>query len=288
MGCWFGSARACHAATTALRVRKRSQRVITARSGTPRGRHAMAETDIRIADQDLAALSRGTLRRLGGYDCASCGAVRPLRRGGWAYGLNPVSGARLGYRVRVCPRCPARLDRVGAPAPVIAWTAALAWAVAAGARESAVFDAWRAGRCADVPIGRLWDVAQFTRTLGLDAVSRLHADGVPLGPVLEVPLRATVEVLVRAGTARHWPGLLGTYCIGVGKIRCPAPQLTRASGHRAASGRHWIVPPGRAAQVTDAEALVERAATATVHRSRSWLAELPSSAGAVSRNVDLD
>lgn len=248
----------------------------------------MAGTDIRIADQDLAALSPGTLRRLGGHDCASCGAVRPLRRGGWAYGQNPVSGTRLRYRVRVCPRCPARLDHVEAPAPVIAWTAALAWAVAAGARESAVFDAWRAGHCADVPAGRLWDVAQFTRTLGLDAVSRLHADGVPLGPVLEVPLCATVEVLVRAGTARHWPRLLGTHCIGPGTIHCPAPHLTRASGDRTASGRHWIVPPGRPAQVTNADALVERAATATAHRARSWLAELPGPAGAVTRNGDRD
>jgi hypothetical protein len=237
----------------------------------------MAGIDIRTSDQDLAVLPHAVRRRLDALDCAACGAARPLRRGGWAYGLNPVNGSRLAYRVRVCPLCPARVDQVSAPPPVIAWSAALAWAMAAGAGEADVRTAWGTGQSTEVPAGKHWEVARFTRTLGLDAVSHLFRQGVPLGPVLEIPRLAMVEILVRLGTARSWPRLLGTLCNGPGTIGSPAPHLTRVSGHRAASGRHWIIPPGHAVPVTNAEALIESVAAATAHRSRSWLAELPTS-----------
>ncbi|MFR9676896.1 hypothetical protein [Streptomyces sp. TR02-1] len=143
---------------------------------------------------------------------------------------------------------------------------ALEWATRSGAHEAEVNIAWRTGHAVSVPVGRCWEVVRATRTLGIDTVLRLQAHGLWLGPVLEVPPRGTVEILVPTGTARTWPALPGTVCTARGTMRSPAPYLTAAGGHRARCGRRWIVPPLLPAPATtDPDALCETAAAALAH-----------------------
>ncbi|UGY90281.1 hypothetical protein [Streptomyces gobiensis] len=103
---------------------------------------------------------------------------------------------------------------------------------------------------------------------------RLRTSGEFLGPVLDVPLRARVEFIVPAGTARTWPQLLGTVCVGPGVIRCPVSHVTWISGRGAVCGRRWIVPPAADVPVTDGDVLCEAVTAAIAHRARLWIDEL--------------
>jgi hypothetical protein len=116
------------------------------------------------------------------------------------------------------------------------WTAAVQWAVAAGAREHEVRARWRADDTADVPIGHLWDVVRVIRDVGGAALDLLHATGNPCGPVLDTRSRGVLEFLVPPGTATNWTKLTGTTCASSGHLCCPAP------GYRV-HGRRWLLPP---------------------------------------------
>ncbi|GAA0574491.1 hypothetical protein [Streptomyces mordarskii] len=155
---------------------------------------------------------------------------------------------------------------------------AVSWAVAAGASAQGVRTDWQAGRATEVPIGSLWHVLRVTGTTGRDALTRLQARGEPLGPVLEVPMRFTIEFLVpRCAAAATWPPLLGTRWIEHGIIRCPGPERTRSAGRRSACGRRWIVPPVPAViPVTDADALCEAVTAALVHQAERWISKVRS------------
>ncbi|GHJ24430.1 hypothetical protein [Streptomyces albus] len=228
-------------------------------------------TDVRLnTNLRLGSLPHDVYARLTGKACACCGrAAGPLRPGGWAYAHHPGQGCDLGWHVRVCPDCPTDPASGGAPVQPPDWLRALSWAVAAGAKEHAVTAAWRRGRAAAVPTGTLWDVVRVTRTLADDAVRRLRARGLVLGPVLLVPRRACVEFVVPPGTAASWPALYGTTCVGLGgTIRCPSP-----AGTPAACGRRWLSPPAGPVPTTDATHLAEVAAAALVHRTAALSAD---------------
>jgi hypothetical protein len=150
------------------------------------------------------------------------------------------------------------------------WGPAVSWVVAAGVLESNVLAAWRAGRAVRVPTGRVWDVVRVVDQTGQAALARLAAGHVPVGPVLTVPARRTVEFLVSPGTWRSWPlGLTGVVCPGPGSAsRLPAPDRTHAGAARC--GRRWLSPPRPRQPFTDADVLCEVLAAAVAHRTREW------------------
>ncbi|MGY0058983.1 hypothetical protein ACWY4P_20920 [Streptomyces sp. LZ34] len=149
-----------------------------------------------------------------------------------------------------------------------------ALAVATGARLTHVRSAWQTGRAAEVPIGATWDVARVTRTIGTAVLHRLRARGTPLGLVLEVPLRATVEFLVPPGCFASWPPLTGTRCVASGVMRWPSPGANLRTGVRAACGRRWIVEPNAAdVLTTDGDELCEAVAATLARLARAWLAD---------------
>ncbi|MFF8847979.1 hypothetical protein ACF08N_35620 [Streptomyces sp. NPDC015127] len=141
-----------------------------------------------------------------------------------------------------------------------------AWALDAGAAPVELAAAWTDGAAADVPIGTAWDVVRISRRLGYAALARIRCADAPIGPVLETPWREAVEVVVPRGTAAVWPAIPGTRPVARGTLRCPPPRITVASGLTSTGGRRWIVPPGHAAAVTDADTLCEEAAAALLHR----------------------
>jgi hypothetical protein len=149
---------------------------------------------------------------------------------------------------------------------------AVSWAVAAGAHEAEVRRTWQVGRTAEIPTGRLWDVLRMTTRIGTDTLHRLKARDVRVGPILEVPARASLEILVPRGTSRVWPPLLNTVCVDRGAMRWPSPAMTVESGRRAPCGRRWIVAPSPHRQpATDADDLCETAAAALVHQATEWI-----------------
>lgn len=76
----------------------------------------------------------------------------------------------------------------------------------------------------------------------------------PLGPQVNLPRRC-VEVLVPRGSAATWPLLQRhTVCSATALTRCPAPDVTRASG-RWAADRTWSRSPGTIPATTSAAAL---------------------------------
>jgi hypothetical protein len=233
--------------------------------------------DIRVGVRDPLLLSPEEWRRISGLACASCGSCARLRPGGHAYTLTG-DGGRLGWAVRVCAQCPER-PQTGAEARGGAMElprTVLSWAVAAGAREADVQEAWRRGQAVEVPIGQLWEVVRATRSVGTLALHRLRAAGAEPGVVLEVPLRGTVEFLVPTGLAGSWPPMLGTKCVRTGMMRWPAPGAALRTGRRAACGRRWIVEPvASAILTTDGDALCEAVAAALAHLAGWWLDEQP-------------
>ncbi|MEU0812250.1 hypothetical protein [Streptomyces sp. NPDC005970] len=147
-------------------------------------------------------------------------------------------------------------------------------AVTAGARLADIQWAWRTGRAAEVPIGVTWGVTRVTRTIGTAVLHRLRARGTPLGLVLEVPLRATVEFLVPPGCSASWPPLTGTRCVASGMMRWPSPGANLRTGVRAACGRRWIVEPNAAdVLTTDGDELCEAVAATLARFARAWLAD---------------
>ncbi|TDC76276.1 hypothetical protein [Streptomyces hainanensis] len=185
----------------------------------------------------LGDVTAAIQRRLDRRECARCGSTRELRPGGHAYTL--TRDGCLGWAVRVCHMCPPA-GPVGGDV-----TVAVAWAVAAGACEGAVLDAWAWRRAVSVPAGRVWDTVRVSRPVGLTVLSQLPYHVAAIGPVLEVPARETVEFLVPPGTAAAWPShrreLRNVYCVGRGgSSKLPAPDLTLADGRRACCGRRWL------------------------------------------------
>jgi hypothetical protein len=148
-----------------------------------------------------------------------------------------------------------------------------ALAVAAGARLADIQWAWQAGRAAEVPIGPTWDVTRVTRTIGTAVLHRLRSRGTPLGLVLEVPSRATVEFLVPSDCSASWPPLTGTRCVASGVMRWPSPDANLRTGARAICGRRWIVEPDAAdGLTTDGDELCEAVAATLARLARAWLA----------------
>ncbi|MGW2793625.1 hypothetical protein ACWC9H_27350 [Streptomyces sp. NPDC001251] len=149
-----------------------------------------------------------------------------------------------------------------------------AW-TAMGTPSADVHRRWGAGLDADLPIGAApWEVLRVTVTTATEALARLQARAVPLGPALAVPPRRTVEILVPVGTAAVWPALPGTRCVERGLIRCPPPQPPGTCGRRTA--RHWIIPPGPTVPATTAsDPLCEAVAEAIAHAARPFLPSTP-------------
>lgn len=149
-------------------------------------------------------------------------------------------------------------------------TPAARWFIEAGAEAGPLYRAWNQGAAADVPIGHLWDVVRVTTRLGVDAIARVRRIGGQVGPVVEMPVRSTVEFIVPPGTAATWPEMTGTRATARGMLRCPPPHVTQASGLRSIGGR-WIVPPLYVPATTDADALCEAVAAALLHRATAAL-----------------
>ncbi|TDC04697.1 hypothetical protein E1265_35815 [Streptomyces sp. 8K308] len=187
----------------------------------------------------LGDVTTAIQRRLDGRECARCGSTRGLRAGGHAYTL--TQDGCLGWAVRVCHMCPPASPMNGDVA------VAVAWAVAAGACEEAVLDAWEWRRAVSVPAGRVWDTVRVSRPVGLAVLSQHPYHVAAIGPVLEVPARDTVEFLVPPGTVTTWPShrreLRNVHCVGLGgSSKLPPPYLTLADGRRARCGRRWLTP----------------------------------------------
>ncbi|MFB6668513.1 hypothetical protein [Streptomyces parvus] len=144
--------------------------------------------------------------------------------------------------------------------------AAARWMTESGAQLAHVQQAWTTGRLAEVPIGRLWDVVRITDRLGRMTLARAAALGAPIGPVLEVPARGVVEVVVPPGTAAAWPALPWTTAAASGHLICPVPPMHRAGG-RGRAPRHWLVPPVGPHLATDPDALCESVAAELLHRA---------------------
>ncbi|NGO68271.1 hypothetical protein [Streptomyces boncukensis] len=69
----------------------------------------MADTaDAWHQHNDLTHVHPELRRRLSGEACAYCGATDGLRDGELACRVDPDSGRRVAYRMRICPRCPQR------------------------------------------------------------------------------------------------------------------------------------------------------------------------------------
>ncbi|WP_438297871.1 hypothetical protein [Streptomyces sp. HUAS TT7] len=146
----------------------------------------------------------------------------------------------------------------------------LTW-TAAGAPGIEVRRRWNAGQETDLPIGLApWEILRVTTPVAVEALARMRARAVPLGPVLNNPPRRTVEILVPSGTAAAWPALPGTRCVERGLIRCPPPHITAVCGRRTA--RYWIIPPGPTVpETTDSDALCEAVTEAIAHAARPFL-----------------
>ncbi|MGW1666189.1 hypothetical protein [Streptomyces microflavus] len=144
--------------------------------------------------------------------------------------------------------------------------AAALWMTESGARVAQIEQAWTSGTLAEVPIGHLWDVVRISDRLGRMALARAAALGAPIGPVLEVPARGVVEVIVPPGTAATWPALRWTRAASSGHLLCPVPPMHRAGG-RGRRPRHWLVPPIGPHLTTDPDALCESVAAELLRRA---------------------
>ncbi|MFC9068729.1 hypothetical protein [Streptomyces harbinensis] len=121
------------------------------------------------------------------------------------------------------------------------WRPALIWVAAAGANPQDVAESWFLDLAAPVPVGRTWHVVRVTRTLGCMALGRLTDQRAAVGPVLDVPLRGTIEFIVEVGAAPSWPNLHGTIAVGKGTSKLPAPHLLMGrADSRAQCGRRWL------------------------------------------------
>ncbi|MCX4673658.1 hypothetical protein OG453_44695 [Streptomyces sp. NBC_01381] len=138
-----------------------------------------------------------------------------------------------------------------------------------------LWQAWQVGRCATVRVTGA-DVVRITASLADAVRTLLEERKIPLGPVLDTRPRGAVEFTVPAGTSATWPPLPDTQCVSEAELRCPAPDVTAASGRRV-GGRCWILSPSHTPHaVTDANALREAVTTALAHR-RDARADTPPS-----------
>ncbi|MFI1831322.1 hypothetical protein ACH41E_33485 [Streptomyces sp. NPDC020412] len=142
--------------------------------------------------------------------------------------------------------------------------AATRWALDAGANPVELVRDWSAGRATPVRIGTAWEVVRITTSVGREALARLRKQQFLVGPVLSIPARATLEVVVPLGTAASWPTLPERYryvTATAGTMLCPPPR------RRPAGGRKWIAAPGSRPPMTDGHLLCEAvAATIASHR----------------------
>lgn len=143
----------------------------------------------------------------------------------------------------------------------------LAWALEAGADRAALEAGWKIPTVVGVPVGATWDVVRITSGLGWTALARLRSISAPIGPVLETPVRGTIEVVVPTGTAAAWPAIPGTRAVARGVLWCPPPHVTFVSRSRTLGGRCWIVPPGMGTDAADADMLCEAVAASLLHRA---------------------
>ncbi|MFD4020645.1 MULTISPECIES: hypothetical protein [Bacteria] len=142
------------------------------------------------------------------------------------------------------------------------------WMTEAGAQLAHLHRAWTTGALAEVPIGHLWDVVRITDRLGRLALARAAMLNAAIGPVLEVPARGVVEVVVPPGTAAAWPKMRGTCAVASGHLICPVPPMRRAGGG-GRRPRHWLVPPTGPHYATDPDALCESVAVELLRYARA-------------------
>ncbi|WP_030621916.1 hypothetical protein [Streptomyces fulvoviolaceus] len=115
--------------------------------------------------------------------------------------------------------------------------------------------AWRAGRAPFVRV-RGVEVLRISDALSADVIAVLRERGIPRGPVLVNIPRGCVEVLVPLGSAAAWMTRPHAKCVESALMRCPALDVTHASGLWVA-GRTWETPPGASPVTTSVDALAE-------------------------------
>ena len=119
--------------------------------------------------------------------------------------------------------------------------------------------AWESGAAPVVRVKGV-EVLRISDVIASEVLAVLKTQGVPVGPVLINVPRRCIEVLVPLGSAATWTPQPHTGCAGTALMRCPAPEITRASG-RWVAGRTWTRNPG--AGTTSAGALAEAVPEAT-------------------------
>jgi hypothetical protein len=113
--------------------------------------------------------------------------------------------------------------------------------------------AWEAG-CAPVVRVKGVEVVRVSELLAAHTFDVLTERGHQLGPVLINRPRQCADVLVPLVSAAVSPPHRYTTCLSAALMKCPAPDVTRASG-RWVSGRAWTRSPGTGLPFTNAYAL---------------------------------
>lgn len=137
-----------------------------------------------------------------------------------------------------------------------------------------LIQAWAAGRAPFVRVLGV-DVLRISDVIADRVLAVLHERGVTLGPALINVPRRCVELLVPLGSAATWrpaphtvyaaPAAAYTVYAAPALMRCPAPDVTQASG-RWVSGRTWLKPPGADPAATSTDVLAAAVAHASALR----------------------
>lgn len=247
----------------------------------------LAAADIRSGVLDPLRLTREQIGQLSGESRARCGGTDGLRADGMAH-------TRSGPRGRRSPG----LARDGLPPPrrhrgrLVSFDALTGWEEAmeevtpwdpGATPRPGLRPAWEAG-CAPVVRVKGVEVVSLSEVLAAHTIDVLAEGGHELGPVLINVPRHCVEVLVPLGSAADWPPHRYTTCAAVALMRCPAPEVTRASG-RWVADRTWSRSPGTIPATTSAVALAEAVPEALLRwhdalrgRSEGWADDRPTPA----------
>ncbi|MFD3558238.1 hypothetical protein ACFWVU_01000 [Streptomyces sp. NPDC058686] len=138
------------------------------------------------------------------------------------------------------------------------------WIKRTGASVDETLAAWKAGKLAELPVGRAWDVVRIPTFEGWEVVRQLCALRVTLGPVLHTQLG--VEVLVPVGSAEDWDCPGSTVLVVGDTIDVPHPAVVPPHTQNA---RSWISAPRSEPTLTDAADLYGAYLSATATMTRT-------------------
>lgn len=125
------------------------------------------------------------------------------------------------------------------------------------------------------------NVLRISDVIAAEVLARLHERGITPGPILINIPRQCIEILVPLGSAATWRPTQHTVLPVHALMRCPAPDVTQASG-RWAMGRTWTRPPGTYPAITGTSVLAEAVAevldrdrAARRRRIEGWAGDQP-------------